>query len=164
MYDSDDHPKRFKMGTPNEIWSTMERCWEVEPTSERIIEDILALPQILEKIIAANGCVVHDLFLRNSRRHRRADGKGDCDRKPCRKQRIATNIARPCHPDCYDALAQLTRINRLRGIVAEVDVQIEAAQAAGEQLENNDNVYIHAHYAWIELNEGLEFMNIEDLY
>ena len=144
----------------------MERCWEVEPTSERIIEDILAsLPQILEKIIAADdGCVVHDLFLLNGRRHRRADGKGDCDIKPCRKQRIATNIARPCHPDCHDALAQLTWTNRLRGIVAEVDEQIEAAQAAGEQLDNDDNVYIDAHYAWIELNERLECMNIEDLY
>ena len=28
------------MGTPAEVWSTLTRCWEVAPTSERIVEDI----------------------------------------------------------------------------------------------------------------------------
>ena len=60
--------RRFEMGTPAQVWSTMSRCWTVAPTSARIIEDIDALPGVLEKIIAANGCVVHDEFLRTGRR------------------------------------------------------------------------------------------------
>ncbi len=58
-------PRRFHMGTPAQVWSTMTRCWQVEPTSDRIVEDILALLQVLERIIAARGCVVQDQFLRS---------------------------------------------------------------------------------------------------
>ena len=53
-----DDPRRFHMGTPAQVWSSMTRCWQVEPTSDRIIEDVLALPDVLERIIAAKGCVV----------------------------------------------------------------------------------------------------------
>ena len=31
--------KKFQLGTPNHVWSAMERCWNVcEPTSERIVQ------------------------------------------------------------------------------------------------------------------------------
>lgn len=31
--------KKFQLGTPNQVWRTMERCWNVcEPTSERIVQ------------------------------------------------------------------------------------------------------------------------------
>jgi hypothetical protein len=33
-------PRRFNMGTPKEVWSTMCRCWEIKPTSARIVEDV----------------------------------------------------------------------------------------------------------------------------
>jgi hypothetical protein len=81
QYDVGD-TRRFGMGTPNEVWSTMERFWTIEPTSERIVEDISALLRLLCRIFEAEGCVVADLFFRNGRRHRRADDKGDCERKP----------------------------------------------------------------------------------
>ena len=46
-------PRRFKVGTPTELWSTMERLWDILPSSERIVEDISALPVAISKIIAA---------------------------------------------------------------------------------------------------------------
>ena len=32
--------KKFQLGTPKHVWSTMERCWNMwcEPTSERIVQ------------------------------------------------------------------------------------------------------------------------------
>ncbi len=76
----------------------------MEPTSERIVEDILALPEVLNRIIAAKGCVVQDQFLRNGRRARRADNKGECKNK----QLISTNTARPLHHDCDEAFTTIT--------------------------------------------------------
>lgn len=35
------NPLKFQVGTPNEVWRIMERCWDVEPTPERIVEDEL---------------------------------------------------------------------------------------------------------------------------
>ena len=48
-YDNDD-VRKFKTGTPNEVWSTVVRCWETEPTSDRIVEDILAFPRVFNKL------------------------------------------------------------------------------------------------------------------
>lgn len=53
-------PRRFNTGTPKEMWETLLRCWQMEPTSERVMEDILGLPRVLEKIIRHCGCVVKD--------------------------------------------------------------------------------------------------------
>ncbi len=63
-----DDPRRFHIGAPAQVWLTMTRCWQVEPTLDRIVEDILALLGVLEGII-----VVQDQFLRSCRRARRAD-------------------------------------------------------------------------------------------
>ena len=41
------------------------------------------------------------------RRHRRADGKGDCVRKPGNRQRKAKLVARPAHPELAAAYAFL---------------------------------------------------------
>ena len=80
----------------------------MEPTGERIVEDIVALPRVLNMIIANKGCVVKDEFLRTGRRHRRADDTGDLKRKPVMKQRITTLKSRPCHVDCLQARSMLT--------------------------------------------------------
>jgi hypothetical protein len=48
------------LGTPSQVWKTMEKCWSLEPTSQRIIEDIDAFPRVLQKIIEINGCAVKD--------------------------------------------------------------------------------------------------------
>ena len=98
--------RRFEMGTPAQVWSTMSRCWTVAPTSARIIEDIDALPGVLEKIIAANGCVVHDEFLRTGRRAVSRDG-ARLTRNARSRQRIETCRACPRHPDIEAALTEL---------------------------------------------------------
>jgi hypothetical protein len=72
------------------------------------VEDISDFDRVLQNIIAAKGCVVLDEFLRTGRRSRRADPKaqerlGDCINKPRGKQRKATLVARPCHPDAEEA-------------------------------------------------------------
>ena len=63
-----DDPRRFKLGTPNELFRRIERAWTVAPTSKRIVEDILALPLVRSKIIEYKGCVVPDEVLRHGRR------------------------------------------------------------------------------------------------
>ena len=88
----------------------MTRCWQMAPSSDRIMQDIQALPMVLDKIIAAKGCVVQDEYLRSGRRFRRADDKGDCKLKPRLSQRINTStikaehMTQQCHSDCAEAL------------------------------------------------------------
>jgi hypothetical protein len=86
----DDDPRKFKIGTPNEVWNTMERCWSIEPRSSRIVEDILGLPRVLDKIIENSGCVVPDEGFRNGVRAKSHDGKKILKRKPLARQRIST--------------------------------------------------------------------------
>lgn len=103
--------RRFNMGTPAEVFRSMSRCWLVAPCSARVIEDIEGLPEVLDRIIEADGCVVHDLFLRTGRRARRLDGeKGKRNAAP--RQRKATIMDRSHvqrHPDCDEAHEMLTR-------------------------------------------------------
>jgi hypothetical protein len=98
-----DDPRRFGMGTPREVWRTMTRCWEVEPTGPRIVEDVIQFASVLDKIIAHKGCVVPDMLLRTGRRARSSNGKKDLLHKPRPSQRKSTMMARPCHPDCAEA-------------------------------------------------------------
>jgi hypothetical protein len=53
-----DDARRFDLSTINGVQRAMERCWELVPTSERIVEDIMALPRVLDKIIESEGCLV----------------------------------------------------------------------------------------------------------
>ena len=131
LYDNNDI-RKFKMGTPAEVWSTMARCWEVEPTSERIVEDIMKLDMVLDKIIEAEGCVVFDLFLRTGRRGQeweRKDGKGSCKNKPRSSQRIDTIKSRPVHVDCIEAFNSLSNIqlNIVEEILDEEEMLMEEA-------------------------------------
>ena len=94
--------RRFKLGTPAEVWWSMARTWEYSPSSERIVEDISALPRVLDVIIEHKGCVVPDLFLRSGRRaltaQERQDGKaGAVINAPRKRQRKATLEGRKCH-------------------------------------------------------------------
>ena len=49
---------------------------QMEPTSERIVQDISYLPRVSNKTVVANGCVAHGKALRNGHWARRLDGKG----------------------------------------------------------------------------------------
>jgi hypothetical protein len=53
----------------------MKKTWmELTPSSERVIEDVDRMLVVLDKIIAAGGCVVPGEFLRTGRRAVRAGG------------------------------------------------------------------------------------------
>jgi len=62
---------------------------------------------VLDKIIEAKGGAVPDEFYRTGRRWRRVNAKGDCTRKPGVRQRKATLVARPYHPQLAAAYAFL---------------------------------------------------------
>ena len=124
------------LGTPQAVSSTLLKCWTIAPTSERIIEDISAFPRVLGKIVAAEGCVVKDEFLRTGRRARRADGNGLLKNKPRASQRKATLKAAPLHPDCqaaYDAF--------VKG--AQFDVVSSDAESSSEEEEEEGGVMKH---------------------
>ena len=129
LYENNDI-RKFKFVTPAEVWSIMARCWEVEPTSERIVEDILKFPMVLDRIIEAEGCVVFDLFLRTGRRGQeweRKDGKGECENKPRSSQRKDTIKARPVHVDCIEAFESLTiiQLDLVEEILDQEEILIE---------------------------------------
>ena len=138
--------RRFEMGTPAQVWSTMSRCWTVAPTSARIIEDIDALPGVLEKIIAANGCVVHDEFLRTGRRAVSRDG-ARLTRNARSRQRIETCRACPRHPDIEAALTEL-RAN------------LQGAQCASARRFALNCDVLFAEMSWTTLPDGLQMRRL----
>ena len=55
----DDDERKFSMATPQQAWSCVERCWmECAPTSERIVEDIKGMREVLDIIIEHRGTMV----------------------------------------------------------------------------------------------------------
>jgi hypothetical protein len=37
-----DNKLKFQLGTPNHVWSAMERCWKIcEPTSKSIVHQVV---------------------------------------------------------------------------------------------------------------------------
>ena len=129
--------RRFKMGTPSEVWRTLCRCWEIEPSSARIIEDISNLSGVLEKIIDAKGCVVQDIALRTGRRYRRADNSGDCKSKPRKSARKNTLELPLCHPDALGAVALLNGSKHLQDMAAACAPIL--TELSGEEEEKDEN-------------------------
>ena len=82
----------------------MTSCWEIAPSSTRIVEDILGLELVLRRnVVAANGCVVADCNLRNGRRYVLADDRKVLNAKPTKRQRKATLQEAECLPDALHA-------------------------------------------------------------
>ena len=100
-------PNKFQLGTPASVWRAMERCWEVEPTSMRIVQDISDFQRILEKIVEARGCVVHGEAFRSGHRSIRSDGDGLCSSIVKSYQRKETLSGRPVH---NDAMSEFNRL------------------------------------------------------
>jgi hypothetical protein len=86
----------------------MEKTWmELAQSSERVIEAVYRMLVVLDKIIAAGGCVVPGEFLQTGRRAVRADGKKVLGGKARKHQRTETLEARPHHPELEGAYALL---------------------------------------------------------
>lgn len=101
-------PHRFHTGTVEELWRTIVRCWEVAPSSAQIVDDILGLRRVLERIIEARGAVVPDLFFRSGRRARSKDDSRELDGRKRARQRKETHTELVLHPDCLPALTMLS--------------------------------------------------------
>ena len=112
--------RRFKLGTPAEVEDCMRRCWTLEPTSARIVEDVQAFERVLGLIVEAKGCVVPDEATRHGRRVRKANAPADmadedladthwCTKKPRVSQRKATlhKAIPPIHADAQAAFDNL---------------------------------------------------------
>ena len=98
----------------------MRRCWTLEPTSARIVEDVMAFERVLHLIVEAKGCVVPDEATRQGRRARKANAPADvadedldeshwCTKKPRLSQRKATlhRAMPPIHKDAQAAFDNL---------------------------------------------------------
>ena len=70
MYEHGD-VQRFNFGTPDQIWSTLERVWKVSPTPDRVKEDILVNRERTCKIIEFPGALCPDEEFRGLRNGRR---------------------------------------------------------------------------------------------
>jgi len=103
-----DEPKKFQLGTPKQVWSCISCCWELcKPTSKRIVQDIEGLPDVLEKIIVANGCVVSGDDVHFGHHAQRHDGMGPRTTRLRNNQRKNSQFQRPIQPDAqasYEAL------------------------------------------------------------
>ena len=78
----------WDMGDPERLFSFFAKAWvECAPTSERFIQDLMHMAELLDKAMEAKGCVVPDDFLRSGRRARRRDDKGMYTRRVTKRQR-----------------------------------------------------------------------------
>ena len=118
---SDNDPRKFKLGTPTDVWDTMMRCWQTEPTSDRVIADIEDWPRVLQVFVDAEGCVVHGEAVRSGHRYQRLDGKGAIKSKLENRGRGSTLHGRPVHPDAMEAFRSLTE-SRKEALEAVVQV------------------------------------------
>jgi hypothetical protein len=136
-YEIDD-PRRFKLGTPKEVYDTLQRCWTIAPTSEQIIEDIMGFRLILEKIVAAEGCVIADEYLRTGRRARGSDGS-ELKKNPGKRQRISTNINILLHPDAVTAMESINKSKEdiLKAINEADDSEEEVSQSSDSEDEDS---------------------------
>jgi hypothetical protein len=75
---SRDNNKKFQLGTPREVSRCIDRCWQVEPTAERVLDDIESWKFALDQIISARGTVVHWLALRQGHRANKKYCTGKC--------------------------------------------------------------------------------------
>ena len=73
-----DDPRKFKLGTPADVWSAMYRSWQtIKP--KRIAQDIKRWEDALVSIVHARGAVVPQLDTRHGRRAVPFVPHKDCD-------------------------------------------------------------------------------------
>ena len=112
VYDIND-PQRFHFGTPDQVWSTLTRVWEVSPTPDRVREDIMAIRGRIGKIIEYRGAICPDVEFRGLRNGRRYIAMKNDNiilhqkpRQAARKNTLA-NYKLICHPNCIRAMEML---------------------------------------------------------
>ena len=121
--------RKFGMGTPAEVQRTLERCWEVAPTGDQIVEDILGLPRVLQKMIDNKGAALLDEFYRSGRREMSMTGERLLKSRPRAHGRITTMTAYAVHP----SVAHVPDLYKPDPVVVQQAVdEYEEADADGE--------------------------------
>ena len=102
----------------------------MEPTAERVQENIEALPSILNDIIKAEGCTMREFSHINNtgKRYTKFKGVGVLKNKPAKRDRKSTLVLRPCHPDLKNVFDSLIAGKIPEGVLARI--AIESASAA----------------------------------
>jgi hypothetical protein len=77
-----DDQRKFKLGTPKDVWSAMTRSWEMIP-APRVVQDIKRWETALGDIVEVRGAVVPDI-------------------DTCHGRRVVRALVP--HPDCSDSL------------------------------------------------------------
>ena len=122
---------KWDLGNVDALWTCMaETLVKCAPTSGRFVEEIVKILPVLDKTTEAKGEVVPDEFYLTGRRWRRVDSEGDCTRKPSVRQRKATLVARPYHPELAAAYAPLMGPASARaGLKGGCDVGVRCGSA-----------------------------------
>jgi hypothetical protein len=80
------------MGKADTLLAAMDSNWQhCAPTGARMLEGVLKIKEVPRAITEAKGAVVPGELYCTGRRWRRADDKGDCERKPAKRQRKDAN-------------------------------------------------------------------------
>ena len=81
----------------------------MEPTENRIVANIEALPSILSDIIEAGGRTVREYshILNTGKRYKKLKSDDDMKKKSQKRDRKGTLVLRPSHPDLRPALDML---------------------------------------------------------
>jgi hypothetical protein len=129
-----DDERRFKFGTPAEVWRTLMRCWEIEPTSARIVADITDFPFVLAKIIEHKGCVVPEDRLRHGHRLLAHNGGRVLSTKFKNRQRKETMTMGVVHPDAKEALQILLQGGEAADNIHQINEDLEDEPGDEEEV------------------------------
>ena len=94
----DNDELKFNMGTWQNVQQTLERCWEVAPSSSRIVQDFLRLDHVLTKIVENKGVALLDEFYRSGRREQSMKGDRQLKGRSRTHARKASMVASEVHP------------------------------------------------------------------
>ena len=90
-----DDKRKFKLGTPGDVWHAMTRSWQmIRP--ERVVQDIRRWERALEKIVQARGAVVPELDTRHGRRAVPFTPHPDCEESMRVKEEKWATYAQYC--------------------------------------------------------------------
>ena len=133
----------FHLGTPQQVESTMFRCWEVEPKLERIVDDIKKYPGTLVAIIGANGTIVKNDMLRSGRRAERHQHNPNFRQRTTRVK--GHDMVVQIHPDVqiiWDGLlmnpTDIEKADHLRDLLAEVAPDDSSSSSDSEDSSSSE--------------------------